>query len=56
MQPGGAYSVSGDVSPQLLAAVTSWCAGQGMMPDGLTVGRATLEDVFLQLTGRELRA
>jgi len=40
----------------LLAAVTSWCAGQGMMPDGLTVGRATLEDVFLQLTGRELRA
>ena len=55
-QPGGAYSVSGDVSPHLLAAVTSWCAAQGMMPEGLTVGRATLEDVFLQLTGRELRA
>jgi ABC-2 type transport system ATP-binding protein len=55
-QPGGAYSVSGDVTPQLLAAVTSWCAGQGMMPEGLTVGRVTLEDVFLQLTGRELRA
>jgi len=55
-QPGGAYAVTGDVSPQLLAAVTSWCASQGMMPEGLTVGRATLEDVFLQLTGRELRA
>jgi len=55
-QPGGAYSVGGEVSPQLLAAVTSWCAAQGLMPEGLSVGRATLEDVFLQLTGRELRA
>ncbi len=54
-QPGGAYCVSGDVSPQTLAAVTSWCAGRGMMPERLTVGRATLEDVFLDLTGRELR-
>jgi ABC-2 type transport system ATP-binding protein len=53
---GGVYSVTGNVSPQLLAAVTSWCASQGMMPEGLTVGRATLEDVFLELTGRELRA
>lgn len=55
-QPGGGYAVSGEVSPLLLAAVTSWCAAQGMMPEGLRVGRATLEDVFLQLTGRELRA
>ncbi|MDX6309849.1 MAG: type transport system ATP-binding protein [Nocardioidaceae bacterium] len=55
-QPGGAYSVSGSVSPQTLAAVTSWCAARGVMPEGLTVGHATLEDVFLDLTGRELRA
>jgi ABC-2 type transport system ATP-binding protein len=55
-EAGGAYAVTGDVSPQLLAAVTSWCAEQGMMPQGLTVSRASLEDVFLQLTGRELRA
>ncbi len=54
-QPGGAFAVSGDVSPDTLAAVTSWCADRGMMPEGLTVGRATLEDVFLELTGRELR-
>ncbi len=52
----GSYSVAGHVSPQTLAAVTSWCAAQGIMPQGLTVGRATLEDVFLELTGRELRA
>jgi ABC-2 type transport system ATP-binding protein len=55
-QPDGWYIVTGDVSPGLLAAVTSWCAERGVMPEGLSVGRATLEDVFLQLTGRELRA
>ncbi|MGI8702149.1 MAG: ABC transporter ATP-binding protein [Nocardioidaceae bacterium] len=54
--PGGGYAVSGDVSPHTLAAVTSWCAGHGIMPEHLSVGRATLEDVFLDLTGRELRA
>jgi hypothetical protein len=26
------------------------------MPEGLTVGRRSLEDVFLELTGSELRA
>ena len=36
--------------------VTSWCAERGVMPDRLTVERRTLEDVFLELTGRELRA
>ena len=30
-------------------------AAKGIMPQGLTVGRRTLEDVFLELTGRELR-
>ena len=51
----GTYVVSGDVSPDVLAAVTAWCAAQGVMPNGLTVGRRSLEDVFLDLTGRELR-
>ena len=27
-----------------------------VMAEGLTVGQRTLEDVFLELTGRELRA
>jgi ABC-2 type transport system ATP-binding protein len=52
----GAYQVDGPVTPQTLATVTSWCAGQGVMPEGLAVERHTLEDVFLQLTGRELRS
>ncbi|MFI9650171.1 ABC transporter ATP-binding protein [Streptomyces sp. NPDC052040] len=52
----GAYRVSGKVDPQLLATVTSWCAQHGVMPDRISVERHTLEDVFLELTGRELRS
>jgi ABC-2 type transport system ATP-binding protein len=51
----GAYSVDGVITPGVLAAVTNWCAARNVMPQGLTVGRRTLEDVFLELTGRELR-
>ncbi len=51
----GAYRVAGKVDPQLLATVTSWCAQHGVMPDGISVERHTLEDVFLELTGKELR-
>lgn len=51
----GAYRVSGTVDPQLLATVTSWCAQHGVMPEKIAVERHTLEDVFLELTGKELR-
>ena len=52
--PGG-YRVTGDVGPELLATVTSWCAQHGVLPDRISVERRTLEDVFLELTGKELR-
>lgn len=51
----GSYRVNGVVDPQLLATVTSWCAQHGVMPDRIAVERHTLEDVFLELTGKELR-
>jgi len=51
----GLYRVDGEVTPHVLSTVTAWCAGQGVMPEGLAVERHTLEDVFLELTGRELR-
>ncbi|AXK33007.1 ABC transporter ATP-binding protein [Streptomyces armeniacus] len=51
----GAYRLTGTVDPQLLATVTSWCAQNGVLPDRISVERRTLEDVFLELTGRELR-
>ncbi|WP_346175145.1 ABC transporter ATP-binding protein [Streptomyces cuspidosporus] len=52
----GSYRVAGKIDPQLLATVTSWCAQNGVMPDRISVERHTLEDVFLELTGKELRA
>jgi ABC-2 type transport system ATP-binding protein len=55
-QPPGQYVVGGPVDPQLLAAVTAWCARNGVLAADLRVESRTLEDVFLELTGRELRA
>jgi ABC-2 type transport system ATP-binding protein len=51
----GRYLVTGEVTPQLLATLTAWCAAQQVMAEDLAVERRTLEDVFLELTGRELR-
>jgi ABC-2 type transport system ATP-binding protein len=47
----GRYLVTGEVNPQLLAALTAWCAEQGVFTEDLAVQRRTLEDVFLELTG-----
>ncbi|MEC4020830.1 ABC transporter ATP-binding protein, partial [Streptomyces sp. H27-D2] len=52
----GSYRVTGGIDPQLLATVASWCAQNGVMPDRISVERHTLEDVFLELTGKELRS
>ncbi len=51
----GDYLVEGDVDARVVASVTSWCAARDVMPQQLTVGRRSLEDVFLDLTGRSLR-
>jgi ABC-2 type transport system ATP-binding protein len=51
----GHYLVTGDVDPQLLATLTAWCAGQGVLAENLSVERRSLEDVFLELTGHGLR-
>jgi ABC-2 type transport system ATP-binding protein len=55
-EASGRYLVVGDVTPQLLATLTAWCAAQGVFAEDLAVERRSLEDVFLELTGRELRA
>jgi ABC-2 type transport system ATP-binding protein len=54
--PSGHYVVEGDVRPELLATVTAWCAAHGVLAEDLRIERRTLEDVFLELTGRELRS
>jgi ABC-2 type transport system ATP-binding protein len=54
----GRYVVEGrdvPLGPGAVATVTAWCAAHGVLPDGLALGRRTLEDVFLDLTGRALR-
>ncbi len=50
----GTYRVQGDIDPALLATVTAWCASNGVLPDRITTGRRSLEEVFLDLTGRPL--
>ncbi len=53
-RPGG-YLVEGLIDPQVMATVTAWCAQQGVFAEDLRVCKRSLEDVFLELTGRELR-
>jgi ABC-2 type transport system ATP-binding protein len=56
--PAGYYvvEVHDRVDPRLLAAVTAWCAEHGVLAQSLRIENRTLEDVFLELTGRELRS
>jgi ABC-2 type transport system ATP-binding protein len=51
----GSYRVEGEVTPDTLAATTAWCASLGVMPRNLAIEQRSLEDVFLDLTGRGLR-
>jgi ABC-2 type transport system ATP-binding protein len=57
--PAGHYLIEvpgGTVQPALLAAVTAWCADRAVLPSSLQIESRTLEDVFLELTGKDLRA
>ncbi len=54
--PAGHYVLDGEIDPQFLATVTAWCATRGVMAGDLKVGGRTLEDVFLDLTGKALRS
>ena len=51
----GRYHVNGELTPQLLATVTAWCAANGVLPEALTLHRSSLEDVYLDVTGGELQ-
>jgi ABC-2 type transport system ATP-binding protein len=46
--------VTGPADASTLRRVSGWCEEQGVLPESLTLGQRNLEDVFLQLTGREL--
>jgi ABC-2 type transport system ATP-binding protein len=55
--PAGVYliEVSGGIDPLVVATVTAWCAEQGVLAQSLHIENRSLEDVFLEITGRELR-
>ena len=50
----GTVVVSGPTDHRVLGAVGGWCEAQRLVPLSLTMGQGTLEDVFIELTGREM--
>ncbi|PID54247.1 MAG: hypothetical protein CSA58_05145 [Micrococcales bacterium] len=53
-QPGH-YQVDGDVGPYSMVAVARWLAKNGVVPRDLRMHERTLQDVFVELTGRAIR-
>ncbi|ORB17425.1 ABC transporter ATP-binding protein [Mycobacterium noviomagense] len=51
----GEYLVEGPINPRVLATVAAWCAQIDVLATDMRVEQRSLEDVFLDLTGRELR-
>ncbi|GEM30595.1 ABC transporter ATP-binding protein [Nocardia neocaledoniensis NBRC 108232] len=51
----GTYLIEGEITPQVLATVTAWCARMDVLATDIRIDQRRLEDVFLELTGRDLR-
>ena len=52
----GRYTVSGQVSPATITVVTAFCADADAEVTDLRLGRRTLDEVYLALTGHEVRS
>ena len=46
--------VTGPADASTLAKVSRWCEENDVLPESLSLGQRNLEDVFLELTGRDL--
>ena len=51
----GSYTVTGALAPEHLARLTAWWAEKGIMPASLRLEARSLEDVFLDISGRDIR-
>ncbi len=51
----GSYTVTGPLEPADLLALSTWWAAEGIMPTSLHLASRSLEDVFLAVSGTELR-
>ncbi|WP_211229271.1 ABC transporter ATP-binding protein [Nakamurella lactea] len=53
----GHYRLTGQgISPDVLATVTAFCARNGVMPQRMHTGARSLDEVYLQLTGSQVRS
>ncbi len=48
---GPRFEVSAEDPTRVFHALTSWALSKGIVLEGLTVSKPTLEDVYLELTG-----
>jgi ABC-2 type transport system ATP-binding protein len=51
----GSYVIETTAAPSLIAELTAWLRDEGIMLTELRVGHGSLEDLFLRLTGAEVR-
>ncbi|MDV6265065.1 ABC transporter ATP-binding protein [Rhodococcus globerulus] len=51
----GTYLIEGSIEPSTVATVATWCSEQNVLINDIRVDQRSLEDVFLELTGRDLR-
>ncbi len=51
----GSYVATGPLTPQDLAALAAWWAAHGVMPGSLSLEARSLEDVFLDISGKDIR-
>lgn len=51
----GSYAITGTLTPDDLAKLTAWWADKGIMPASMRLEARSLEDVFLDISGRDIR-
>jgi ABC-2 type transport system ATP-binding protein len=51
----GSYSVTGSLTPRHLAALALWWETHDIMPASMTLQARSLEDVFLDISGKDIR-
>lgn len=54
-QQDGQYVLQAAATSDLLVELTEWLRAQSIIPRELRIGHGSLEDVFLRLTGKEIR-
>lgn len=51
----GSYTVTGALTPRHLSALAQWWEAKGVMPASLSLQARSLEDVFLDISGKDIR-